>query len=417
MESNWLTSTVQRTSVLLTDRIIFVILVLAIIQKSHPKYSYLAYVVALCGVLLEYRAAAELFRRSFPLVLLMCFATASYFWSYSPSDTALAMVGLYGTVAITVYGICRLGMRGFLQGLAIAISVSALLSIAFIVLLPAEGIQGDGGIRGFYSYKTELGLGMVIGLISNALAARESHGNLRAVFVGGFVLCLGILSRANSITGVLTFAIFLVILTVLLRARAKRSARLAFIGIIALSSLMPISQSDYAGQVFSVVGRDATLTGRTDIWNGVLTAISQRPTLGYGYGAFWLDNGPSEEYVDADTWGAHAAHNGYLETLLNVGILGLCVLAYFIIAGIWRSSRFFWRGGDWFSAWPLCILLNALITNYAEATFMYARVDWLAIMAAFLLASVPSPPEINRDTVDTGIELSAVSPFIPSVRW
>ena len=39
--------------------------------------------------------------------------------------------------------------------------------------------------------------------------------------------------------------------------------------------------------MLTALGRSATLTGRTRIWQMSLDNIAQRPWLGYGFGAFW----------------------------------------------------------------------------------------------------------------------------------
>ena len=39
--------------------------------------------------------------------------------------------------------------------------------------------------------------------------------------------------------------------------------------------------------VFGLLGKDATLTGRTQIWAAIMRQIDQRPWLGYGYAAIW----------------------------------------------------------------------------------------------------------------------------------
>ena len=40
--------------------------------------------------------------------------------------------------------------------------------------------------------------------------------------------------------------------------------------------------------ILGFLGKDATLTGRTDLWEFVKICISQRPLLGWGFSAFWL---------------------------------------------------------------------------------------------------------------------------------
>jgi len=83
---------------------------------------------------------------------------------------------------------------------------------------------------------------------------------------------------------------------------------------------------DFAG----AVGRDPTFTGRTVIWNAVLSAKTN-PLLGTGYETFWL--GPRLLHVWAQTGaGINEAHNGYLDVYLNLGLVGLLLVVGFLIA-------------------------------------------------------------------------------------
>ena len=46
--------------------------------------------------------------------------------------------------------------------------------------------------------------------------------------------------------------------------------------------------------MFELIGKERTLTGRTDIWTSLLSSVKAKPWTGYGYGVYWLDPlGPS----------------------------------------------------------------------------------------------------------------------------
>jgi hypothetical protein len=64
--------------------------------------------------------------------------------------------------------------------------------------------------------------------------------------------------------------------------------------------------------------------GRTGLWRFVLSAIRERPLLGYGYWAFWTPE-KRQESLRALGWDAGTSHSIYLETALNTGLLGLAL--------------------------------------------------------------------------------------------
>jgi exopolysaccharide production protein ExoQ len=79
---------------------------------------------------------------------------------------------------------------------------------------------------------------------------------------------------------------------------------------------------------------DPTFTGRTSIWAFALDMIERRPLLGWGYQSYWLVGPDAPSVLEAPGWVAEMpnAHNGYLDTILETGLLGLAVLTTFIIA-------------------------------------------------------------------------------------
>ena len=60
------------------------------------------------------------------------------------------------------------------------------------------------------------------------------------------------------------------------------------LGALSVAAVMIVATPDL---LFSLLGKDATLTGRTGIWSAVIDSIAKRPLLGYGYQAFWLAPG------------------------------------------------------------------------------------------------------------------------------
>jgi O-antigen ligase len=81
--------------------------------------------------------------------------------------------------------------------------------------------------------------------------------------------------------------------------------------------------------LLEALGKDPTLTGRTDIWEYVVFDIYQRPWLGWGYGAFWSVSNPAALRIsDLLKWAVPEAHNGILEILLTVGVIGAAMFIY-----------------------------------------------------------------------------------------
>ena len=71
-----------------------------------------------------------------------------------------------------------------------------------------------------------------------------------------------------------------------LSRRRSRSAA-AQLPSSALRSLSSLPEFDPVSQVLGAFGKDATLTGRTVLWNYATEEIARHPLLGVGHGGFW----------------------------------------------------------------------------------------------------------------------------------
>ena len=85
----------------------------------------------------------------------------------------------------------------------------------------------------------------------------------------------------------------------------------------------------WPGFLFSLLGKDVTLTGRTGIWSAVTDSIAKRPLLGYGYQAFWLGlEGESYRVILTVSWVLAQAQNGFLDVMLEMGVAGLVIVLF-----------------------------------------------------------------------------------------
>jgi O-antigen ligase len=129
----------------------------------------------------------------------------------------------------------------------------------------------------------------------------------------------------------------------------------------------------YEQVVVGVLGRNPTLTDRTEVWGDVL-AMKINPILGAGFESFWL--GPRLEAMWAKWWWHPTqAHNGYIETYLNLGVVGLFLLAGVLISTFRKSQNEMLRDLD-FGRFRLAFLFAILFYNYTEAAFKGVHFVW-----------------------------------------
>jgi O-antigen ligase len=131
-----------------------------------------------------------------------------------------------------------------------------------------------------------------------------------------------------------------------------------------------------------------TLSGRTVIWDFVNYEIGRRPLLGWGYQSFWLVGPDAPSVVEAPGWvkTMPSAHNGYLDTQLDMGYVGLAFLVIFIIATLHAIGRVADR--DPARAWlVLSLALFIIFINTMESAWMHGM-DMLWLMFVILAAEI-----------------------------
>ena len=133
-------------------------------------------------------------------------------------------------------------------------------------------------------------------------------------------------------------------------------------------------------------GRDTTLTGRTELWEDILTIASDHPILGVGYGSFWigdLGNNLWERHI----WKPGQGHNGYLDVYVELGIIGVFFLLLIIISSF-RQIVWTLKSNFEYGRFRLVFLLVILLHNIAESSFLRGASNLWFI---FLLVAINIP--------------------------
>ena len=133
------------------------------------------------------------------------------------------------------------------------------------------------------------------------------------------------------------------------------------------------------------LGKDATLTGRTQIWDLVLSLHTNR-WFGTGFETFWLGRRLEFMRTALENFPINEAHNGYLEVYLNLGWAGVCFIAVLLVTAYkrvisgWRQNR---QTGSLFFGLLLCTLFNA----FTENAFRMMNPAWIFFLLVIMAGS------------------------------
>jgi O-antigen ligase len=169
-----------------------------------------------------------------------------------------------------------------------------------------------------------------------------------------------------------------------LRLRALFAVALTALLLLAAGITVPLLDSE---RITSSLGRSSDLTGRTEIWRWVISYISERPLLGYGYAGFWFGASPDSLAIDRAMGGRIMySHNGYLEILLTLGGVGFVLALVFLAIGMKRAFYCSERGQSAAYFWPLALLFFVMLHNFGECTILFQDLEWALCVAGVVAA-------------------------------
>jgi O-antigen ligase len=130
-----------------------------------------------------------------------------------------------------------------------------------------------------------------------------------------------------------------------------------------------------------MIGKDPTLTGRTEIWAYVIQDISMKPWLGWGYYVFWLQTNPySVEISDVVHWTVPNAHNGLLEFLLDVGVFGTALFAFILIRTIVLAVRCLRTPERALAISTISCCVGILLIGVSESVLLTSTQSWTPVL-------------------------------------
>ena len=377
----------------------------------------IAYFGAAIGLLRCRESLGGLIRSSLPVIAIILLASLSTIWSTDPSITLKRAIGLLGTSAFAYYIAGRFKLTEFVGILGVTCYGIAILSFLAIVLVPSIGVMHDsyaGAWRGIFIDKNVLGEFMALSLLTFGVVIFSKLWPRRLAVIGA-ALSLALLVGSQSVSPLIICAVLLIAIALTVLYRRGSHGRL-----IALAlgvSLFLIGLSALAGGldgqfILNALGRNDTLTGRTDLWPQVVQAISNRPWLGYGYSAFWLPNGDFTYFISPN-WTPNQSHNGYLEACLDVGVVGASTAVLAILVALRRGVASLDRHLASCYAWPLLAVIYFLAVNLTESSIAkYNNFNWIIFVVAFLYASQAAGKRQNEGRV----RVSLGRPAMEAVR-
>lgn len=361
------------------------------------------------------RAFLERLLRFLPFWLVLAAILVSVAWSVAPENTIRRGLGFLTFLLFITWVDTAFGFRRSMVLLLRAVVIAAASGLVLLPLAPHLALDtGDyaTALRGVFAQKNGLGAAMLVGVLAWAAAA-IAEGRLG---VGRTLVCFALLGFAvlsQSTTSLLLALITLGVGVVLVLAPRYAAAALAMklgllVGGLILVMTLPVVGPE---ELLGLIGKDATLTGRTDLWEAVLAAVRERPYFGYGYSAFWIEGQPGPSMVwDRIGWKAPTTHNGMLEILVQLGLLGALLVAV-LLATTLRLLVLTWTSpAGPVAQWTVLFLAVHLFLNVNESMLLTTNAGTLLWALAMLTLTAAVPARSAVPPVRPPLRLKARSP-------
>ncbi|MDP3660100.1 O-antigen ligase [Phenylobacterium sp.] len=353
------------------------------------------YAVVAGLALLRWRDLARHWAPALAFALLVGWAFLSSYWSIEPGVTFRRSIAVAAATLFGVYLTASYNGRSLAELLAGSFLVLALGSYFVCLAMPSLGVHADvnaGAWRGLWYEKNQMGAMMVYGAVS-ATAAMILSPPRRWLWALTFVACAGLVIMTRSATSLL--ALLLVgagAMTLLIMRRGPATTvAIVWLGVTALGALA-MAYLVAPDMFFAALGKDPSLTGRTDIWAAVLRAYRDRPLLGYGYGAFWGPHSAPAEWIRAQLqWVVPTAHNGWLDLLIQLGEIGVAlfglIFALALGAAVGRHAKV--QDGYWSTLFVAVFALSLFSESFI---LVQNSLPWVLAVTAItrLLGPVPA---------------------------
>ena len=272
---------------------------------------------------------------------------------------------------------------------------------------------------GITSHKNSLGGLMVISTALWYLHYSQGAKTQKERWIALFFLFFSFyLVRASSSGGCLVNSLMLLFVVSSLSFLSKLKFQWAFTSLVGFTILGIISSIYIIDNLESIVvgglGKDLTLTGRTEFWPQLIAAANQRPWFGYGFEGFFQqaligDKTPAYFVYTPSAFQPKTAHNGGIAILLYFGYPGLILILVSLVTNLIFAVRELSRSPLSQAGIPIIYLVFIILNNLTEGSITDMGDVWLAYVLITVRLSIDSSKSSSSNHRSYGRDLPPLS--------
>lgn len=380
-----------------------------------PAYAVLC-VVTVAAVVVAFRAPLRTLRLPLLLSAFVGLAALTILWSGTRLVTAAAVAVLLVTTYLAVVMMRRASAAEFMvllyRGFQISLYGGILfeLIVAVAIRHPIAPLFGypqrvadvtarfdpkmwsdnnlfhGGPIQGFVGNRNPFAsIALFTAILAFVLLLERCVRRVDAIVTLAAALAVYLLTQSATVTVSAIYITGLVLAAFAIRAvplPAKRVLSFATLAVTAIAGVLTIK---YRSFIFGLLDRSAEATHRTDIWNQVIHVAWQRPE-GWGYVGYWpIWDKPYSTIIDHVGVAAPHAHNAFLDSWLQMGLVGLALLTVIVtllFGSAWRLVERAERS-DTFIPLGWALLAAALVLESLTESRLLVEGGWFLLVALY----------------------------------
>jgi exopolysaccharide production protein ExoQ len=360
-------------------------------EEGSPVDALFQYAMLTAGLLIVINrqvSLSEVLQRNGWIVAFIAYCFISIVWSDDPLITFKRCTKLFLHPIMALIVLTEPDFEEALRRLMKRCAyVVVPISILWIRYYPELGMSYDdwSGVqlfRGIAVGKNSLGADcLILGffffwhLLQTWRTERNTQRRNELRLIAGFLIgILWLLRVSHSATATICLLLaILIVVFVGIRPTIKN-----FIGTYILAVLVLLVAAELAfgisGHLSESLGRGQTMSGRTVLWE-ICLKFQPNPILGAGFEGFWFPERKEQIAAFYHNWRPGVAHSGYLDTYLDLGLIGLSILIGLFIATFWKIRPELFRNFEW-GRYRLGFLAAVLVRGWTEITFSPAGPLW-----------------------------------------
>ncbi|WP_353258816.1 O-antigen ligase family protein, partial [Prochlorothrix hollandica] len=308
--------------------------------------------------------------------IVMAMATLSFAWSVnSGSSFGSIRTELLPMSIFSLYLSIRFPLKLQFSILLIILQFVSFVSIFYAIAVPSIGQHSamtpwPGSWKGLFVHKNAFGSFMTLTAGMIFIKIWFTQHKQPIIFVPLLLLIIAALFSGSKGALILSQVFCILIFSyTLIRWRGKRG--LIFIYILVVTSILVIGiLTAIWNPLMLAIGKDPTMSARTEIWKYIRLQLSSSPILGFGRGAFWI----TPRFLSG-IWQATGdvpanAHNGFYELALDIGYLGLLVFFASFFVNVGKALKLAYKAKKPEYMWPLAFLTFIIMQNMLESFLM-----------------------------------------------